>query len=217
MDKQRHVLLVLPHPDDESHISGTLARYVQQGTPVTYVCLTLGEMGRNMGKPIIANRLTLPEIRKRELEQSCRSIGIQDLRMWGYHDKTVEFEDRDALAGRIADLIRELKTSLVITFYPGFSVHPDHEACGEAVIRAVESFPAAERPTVHCVAFSAGCEEILGPPDVVNDVSDFMKQKMGSFHAHRSQFQLMVGDRSFDDPQWKAWWGTERFWTYRFS
>jgi len=215
MEQQRHVLVVLPHPDDEANSSGTLAWHIENGTPVTYVCLTLGEMGRNMGNPLIANRVTLPAIRKKELEESCKSIGITDLRMWGYHDKTVEFEDQEVLIQRILGVIEELNPSLIITFYPGFSVHPDHEACGAAVIRAVERLPREQRPTVHCIAFSQGCEEILGPPDVVNDVSQYMKQKIGSFHAHKSQFQIMVG-KSLEEPALRERWSKERYWTYRW-
>lgn len=216
MQRQRHVLVVLPHPDDEANMSGTLSWHVHNGTPVTYICLTLGEMGRNMGNPIIANRVTLPEIRKKELEQSCRSIGITDLRMWGYRDKTIEFEDQEALIRRIGEAIEELNPSLMITFYPGFSVHPDHDACGAAVVRAVERMPREKRPTVHCVAFSSGCEDIIGKPDVVNEVSAFYEQKWGSFKAHKSQYQLMVGDRTFNDPETRARWSKERFWTYKF-
>lgn len=217
MQKHNHVLLVLAHPDDETNLSGTLAKHLHNGTPVTYVCLTLGEMGRNMGNPIFANRVTLPKLRKKELEESCRSIGIGDLRMWGYHDKMVEFEDQDLLAKRIKATIEELDPSLIITFYPGYSVHPDHEACGRAVIRAVESIPESERPIVHCVAFSKGCQEILGPPDVVNEVVEFFDQKKGSFYAHKSQFQLMVGKRSFNDKELKERWRKEYYWTYPFN
>ena len=45
---QKHILVVLPHPDDEVFpMSGTLSRLIGEGSYVTYVCLTLGEMGRN--------------------------------------------------------------------------------------------------------------------------------------------------------------------------
>ena len=46
---KRHILVVLPHPDDEAFgLAGTLAKHIDQGVPVTYICLTLGEMGRNL-------------------------------------------------------------------------------------------------------------------------------------------------------------------------
>lgn len=150
---EKHILVILPHPDDEAFgISGTLAKHIQNGTQVTYACLTLGEMGRNMGIPPFANRVTLPEIRKKELEESCEAIGIQDLRMLGFHDKTIEFEDQVLLDGQIDALLKELKPSLIITFYPGYSVHPDHDATGAAVIRTVARLPKEERPPVHCIA-----------------------------------------------------------------
>ncbi|MFF2155297.1 bacillithiol biosynthesis deacetylase BshB2 [Paenibacillus chitinolyticus] len=217
---ERHILVVLPHPDDEAFgISGTLAGHIRQGTPVTYACLTLGEMGRNMGNPLVANRVTLPGIRKAELEESCRSIGIQDLRMLGFHDKTIEFEDRELLVGKIRGLIDELNPSLVITFYPGYSVHPDHDATGAAVIDTVQRIPLEERPVVHCIAFSKGCEDVLGKADVVNDVRPYLEQKLGSILAHSSQFQLngQLGDKSANDKEVQERFGYERLWTYRFQ
>jgi len=103
---ERHILVVFPHPDDESFgVSGTLAMYAKKGTPITYACLTLGEMGRNMGKPPFANRETLPLIRKKELEDACKIIGIKDLRLLGFRDKTIEFEDEELLSDRIGAII----------------------------------------------------------------------------------------------------------------
>lgn len=217
---ERHILVVLPHPDDEAFgVAGTLAKHIQKGTQVTYACLTLGEMGRNMGIPPFANRVTLPAIRKKELEASCKAIGIQDLRMLGFHDKMIEFEDQDLLDKQIDDLVKELNPSLIITFYPGYSVHPDHDATGAAVIRTIGRLPEAERPTVHCVAFSRNTEQDIGRPDVIVDVKDFLKAKMASIQAHKSQFQAaeLVGSKELDDAEIQARFGTEYFWTYSFK
>lgn len=71
-----------------------------------------------MGIPPFANRVTLPEIRKEELIASCRAIGIQDLRMLGFHDKMIEFEDPQLLDNTLLVLLEELTPSLVITFIP---------------------------------------------------------------------------------------------------
>ncbi|MFC4304494.1 bacillithiol biosynthesis deacetylase BshB2 [Cohnella boryungensis] len=216
----KRILVVLPHPDDEAFgVSGTLARHVSEGDQVTYACLTLGEMGRNMGIPPFANRITLPDIRKLELEESCRAIGIQDLRMLGFHDKTIEFEDRERLDGSIESLLNELTPSLVITFYPGYSVHPDHDACGAAVIRAIERLPEERRPTVHCMAFSKNHEQAIGRHDIVNDVKQFLPQKLASIRAHRSQFQAaeLLGRNELSDQELQERFGTERFWSYPFG
>ncbi|CAM3900638.1 bacillithiol biosynthesis deacetylase BshB2 [Cohnella lubricantis] len=214
-----HILVVLPHPDDECFgLSGTLAQHIKNGAQVTYACLTLGEMGRNMGVPPFANRVTLPSIRKQELEQSCRAIGIQDLRMLGFHDKTIEFEDQDLLDEKIGAVIAEVRPSRIYTFYPGYAVHPDHDACGAAVVRTVGKLPAGERPVVLCMAFAKNIDEI-GQPDVRHDVREFMSQKLASIEAHRSQFQIapMLGNKTFADPDIQERFGYERFWTYKFD
>ena len=101
-----------------------LRSYIAEGTPITYMCLTLGEMGRNLGNPPFATRESLPIIRKRELLDAMQAIGIQDLRMMGLRDKTIEFEDDVKLTNMVAEAIAELHPSLVISFYPGYSVHP---------------------------------------------------------------------------------------------
>jgi N-acetylglucosamine malate deacetylase 2 len=222
MEKERHVLVVFPHPDDEAFgVSGTIATHVKNGTPVTYACLTLGEMGRNMGNPPFTNRESLPKIRKEELKEAARALGIQDLRMLGFRDKTVEFEDETKLTNIISGLIQELNPSLIITFYPGYSVHPDHEATGAAVVRAVEKLPKTARPKLHCVAFSNDCVEKLGEADIINNITPVAETKLAAIKAHRSQTETMFVDMEEklknQDPQIMVWVNNERFWTYKFS
>lgn len=221
MEKERQVLVVFPHPDDEAFgVSGTIATHVENGTPVTYACLTLGEMGRNMGNPPFTNREDLPKIRRKELMQSAEAIGIQDLRMLGFRDKTIEFENDEKMADVIAALIEELHPSLIITFYPGYSVHPDHNATGAAVIRAVKRLPPSERPKLNCVAFSNNCIDELGQADILNDISPVADKKLAAMRAHRSQTEQMMGHMlervKNKDPEALARLNFERFWTYKF-
>ncbi|WP_088105347.1 bacillithiol biosynthesis deacetylase BshB2 [Halalkalibacter urbisdiaboli] len=222
MKQERHVLVVFPHPDDEAFgVSGTIAKHVHAGTPVTYICLTLGEMGRNLGNPPFATRESLPLIRKQELQRSAEALGINDLRMMGFRDKTIEFEDDETLTKLVEDAVNELSPSLVISFYPGYSVHPDHDATGRAVVRALKRLPTARRPKLHCIAFSNNHETKIGAADVIVDVSRFTEQKINSMRAHHSQTAWMLKDM---EPKWAAgdkealrWLQEERFWTYPFE
>jgi bacillithiol biosynthesis deacetylase BshB2 len=216
----KQILVVLPHPDDEAFgASGSLAIHVYNGAKVTYACLTLGQMGRNMGVPPFANRVTLPAIRLEELKASCKAIGIEDLRLLGFHDKMIEFEEPQLLDGKINELIQELRPSLIITFYPGYSVHPDHDATGAAVVRVVAAMPKEERPIVQCLAFAKNTVEDIGRPDIIVDVRGFLKNKLDSIRAHRSQFQApeLMGKNNLSDKELEDRFGMERFWTYRFN
>ena len=134
---EKHVVVIYPHPDDEAFgAAGTIAKFREEGVPVTYLCGTLGEMGRNMGSPTFANRESLPEIRKQELIDACKVLDM-NLEMLGYRDKTIEFEDLGEIARNLKSYLDKLKPSLVITHYPDYAVHPDHNAFGAAAIEAV--------------------------------------------------------------------------------
>ena len=221
----QHVLVVFPHPDDETFgCGGTIAQFTRSGIPVTYVCATLGQMGRNMGRPFFATRESLPHIREAELEEACRELGIQQLIKLGLRDKTIEFEDPEVLTGRIERIIRDLRPSLVLTHYPGYAVHPDHNALGEATIRAIARLPGEERPVVYAHAFARVYQDVLGPPDIVNDISAVADIKLAAIQAHGSQSQVMFARE--DSGQFQdgipanlhsRFLGHESFWTYRFA
>ncbi|MGV3042683.1 bacillithiol biosynthesis deacetylase BshB2 [Staphylococcus rostri] len=225
MTSEKHILVIFPHPDDETFSSaGTLARFADEGVPVTYACLTLGQMGRNLGNPPFATRESLPTIRERELEQAAKEIGITDLRKMGLRDKTVEFEPHDEMDAMVQSLIEETQPTTIISFYPGYAVHPDHEATAEAVVRTVGRMPEAERPKLWLVAFSNDAVDALGEPDIVNDISAYQQHKLRAFEAHASQTGPFL--EQLANPQGNApgapkeaasFLTTETYWTYRFE
>ena len=220
--KERHVLIILPHPDDEAFgISGTISTYREMGIPVTYACLTLGEMGRNLGNPPFANRETLPQIRKAELQKACEAMGLDDLRFMGFRDKTIEFEDDEKMVQLVTDLIEETNPSLVISFYPGLSVHPDHDASARAVVRAIRRITVAERPALYTIAFANNTVEVLGEPDVIHDIESATKKKIATLNAHASQTTSMMQDLEkrleAKDPEALKWLRYERFYTYNWE
>lgn len=220
MTDERHVLVIFPHPDDEAFSSaGTIASYIEAGVPVTYACLTLGQMGRNLGNPPFATRESLPDIREKELENAAKAIGITDLRKMGLRDKTVEFEPHDQMDDMVKNLIDETNPSLIISFYPKFAVHPDHEATGEAVVRTVGRMPENERPILTLVAFSNDAPDILGEPDIQNDISKYKDIKIKAFEAHASQTGPFL--KELASPQVggevHSFLEIEPFWTYHFE
>lgn len=220
---EKHVLVVFPHPDDETFgCGGTIAQFSKAGVPVTYICGTLGEMGRNMGNPFFATRESLPSIREAELEKACQALGIQRLIKLGLRDKMIEFEDPLPIIDRIEQLLREIKPSLVLTHYPGYAVHPDHNALGDLTIRALSRLPHSERPPkVYAHAFAHNSQAVLGPPDIINNIANVSELKLAAIQAHKSQSQLMLaGNTKESSPKQPAQKSfshmlkVESFWTY---
>lgn len=219
MDKEKHVVVIYPHPDDESFgAAGSIIKFREKGVPVTYLCGTLGEMGRNMGSPIIANREILPEIRKKELEDACKELDI-NLRLLGYRDKTLEYEDRQEVAEHLKKVFEEIEPSLIITHYPGYGVHPDHNALGAATIEAVRLMDPEKRPTIWAQAIKKNYEEEIGNPDVVHDITGFFDKKMSAIVKHTSQAGGMLerlANPEFASAQMERL-GKERFFIWDFD
>jgi N-acetylglucosamine malate deacetylase 2 len=217
---REHILVVFPHPDDESFgAAGTVLLATQKGVPVTYACATLGEMGRNMGEGLLANRETIPTLRKKELEDACKILGINDLRLLGFRDKTLEFEDVEIVANKVAEVIQDTNPTTIITFYPGEAVHPDHDACGMAVIEAVSRMKKEDRPTVYCIAITKNKHDILGKPDVIHNVAEVVDQKIEALRAHASQtgtlFKEMEATKNSN--RIMKWLSHEEFYIYKWN
>ncbi|MEK4698408.1 bacillithiol biosynthesis deacetylase BshB2 [Solibacillus sp. FSL R7-0668] len=222
LQQERHVLVVYPHPDDEAFsVAGVVRMHRNMGVPVTYACLTLGEMGRNLGNPPTATRESLPEIRRKELIAACAAMGIEDLRMMGLRDKTVEFEDDEKMVKLVADLIDELNPSLIYTFLPGFAVHPDHEATAKAVVEAVRRMAPEKRPRILACAFANDTVEKNGEAHVVIDIRSVKNDKVKALQAHASQTGWMMQEtaKRVDDGEVMSdsWLNVEKFYNITFE
>lgn len=222
LQEERHVLVIYPHPDDEAFsVAGTVRMYRNMGVPVTYACLTLGEMGRNLGNPPFATRESLPDIRRGELLAACAAMGIDDLRMMGLRDKTIEFEDDEKMVKLVTNLIEELNPSVIYTFYPGFAVHPDHEATARAVMEAVRRMPKEARPRILAVAFANDTVEKIGEAPIVIDIRHVKDDKLKALQAHASQTAWMMAEatKRKDDGELltNSWLNVEKFYPFTFE
>lgn len=190
---ERQILVVLAHPDDESMgMGGRIALHAREGSPITYLCATRGQMGRHLGRPALATRESLPGLRERELRDACRILGIGDLRFLGLWDKTMEFEDPDLLAGRIRTIIDELRPSLILTYHPVHGGHQDHCAAGAATLGAVRLLEPADRPRVQCIIHPQLVDRVHGllTPFDIRSVAEI---KLAAVRAHQSQTQTLAG------------------------
>jgi mycothiol S-conjugate amidase len=142
IDKQRCILILHAHPDDESSKgAATMARYSDKGCRVVLVCATGGEEGDvinpRMDRPGIKERMT--EIRKAELETACDILGVARVYMLGYRDSGMPDSDANnrpeafcnadpvEATARIVEIIRAERPEIVIGYddSPGYP-HPDH-------------------------------------------------------------------------------------------
>ena len=164
------LMAVHAHPDDEAtSTGGILAKYGAEGVRTVLVTCTNGELGDAPGgaKPgdpghdedaVVASR-------RRELEESCRVLGIQHLEMLGFHDSGMMGWDKynqandafwtipvETAAAPLARLIERYQPDVVVTYDDfGFYGHPDHIQAHRITVAALASLESRARlffPTV---------------------------------------------------------------------
>jgi len=153
--KDRRLLLVHAHPDDESISTGvTMARYVSEGAGVTLITCTAGEEGEIL-TPEITHLASdqqdgLGPHRVDELAAAMRELGVQDHRFLGgvfrFRDSGMQWSpDGHAMprdetradtfwhadlvdaSNELVSVIREVRPQVLITYDEfGSYGHPDH-------------------------------------------------------------------------------------------
>ena len=150
------ILVISPHPDDESTIAGYLAKAVlDEHRRVAVVVTTRGDAGQNLVGYEQAR--SLAEVREIETREALASIGIDQVFFlrapdtWGQDVadvlRSLETSNHGSSLGEAVRFIRLTRPEVVITMLPATVVgenHEDHQAAG---VIATEAFDLAGDPT----------------------------------------------------------------------
>jgi len=186
-DKNKTILSVLAHPDDESFgMGGTLALYATRGAAVHLVCATRGEVGE-VGPEYLRDYASIGELREAELRCASGHLGLAGVYFMDYrdsgmpgspdnqHPQALAAQPLEQVAACVAQYIRKICPQVVLTFDPiGGYYHPDHVAIHKATVRA---FELAGDPS-----FSGDGDEVLPP---------FTPQKL-YFHTISRRFMRVI-------------------------
>lgn len=147
------LLGVFAHPDDETGMAATIARYAHvRNAVVAHVYCTRGEGGGNMVGTHWGPSLGV--LREAELRDCLDVLGVRyafflDQLDWAYTESaaaTLEKWDREAALEQLVRLIRSLRPEVILTMNPAPNPgqHGHHQAAG---ILATEAFTAAADPS----------------------------------------------------------------------
>ena len=121
------ILAVFAHPDDEVGIGGFLARAKATDMNIHLICATRGEASR-IRHPEFVTAENQADIRSRELEKSCETLGISSLNFLDLPDGGAENWYCKNLEEKLLQLFIEIKPDIVITFDTnGSNGHKDHK------------------------------------------------------------------------------------------
>ena len=179
------VLVIAPHPDDESiGCGGALALHAARGERVAVAFLTSGELGLRELPPAEAWR-----VREREAERAADVLGIAALRFLRQPDWYLG----DAVPAAAAALRPVLDAERPHTVYVPHEEewHPDHRAALPILERALAG---DQRATVALRRYEVWTP--LATCDHLEDVSATMVRKLRAVRCYASQLASFRYDRA---------------------
>lgn len=196
----QRVLAVAAHPDDvDFGASATIAALTARGVEVTLCLLTAGDAG---GFDTSRSPEETARLRAQEQEDAAALVGISEVIMCDERDGFVE--PSYELIGTMVEVMRTVRPDMVISMHPERAwdrlqkSHPDHLACGEAVVRAI--YPAVENPFAYPHLHERGLTAwkvrhllLMGAPQHLAttrvDVTGYAEVKAQALQRHVSQHQ----------------------------
>ena len=196
---KKRVLIVAPHPDDETlGAGGTAAKLSSQGHEVTVL--------------IVSGHLP-PLYKKEDYEKTVdealeafKILGINSHYFLGIPATFVDREPVHILNQKINSVVCKVKPQIVLI--PYIDRHVDHRAVFDSVMvatrpigvgREIEMLAAYE--TLSETHWNAAHIEPNFTPNWIVDISDHMSQKLRAFACYRSQIQESPGSRSIESAE----------------
>jgi LmbE family N-acetylglucosaminyl deacetylase len=147
------ILVIVAHPDDETMITGYLARAIyDQHKRVAVIFGTRGDAGGNtVGEEQAAS---LGAVREIEARQACASFGITNVWFLNGPDtpgqdvlRSLETWHHGAALDQAVRLVRLTRPEVILTWLPNYVVGENHDDHQAASVIATEAFDLAGDPT----------------------------------------------------------------------
>ncbi len=187
------VVGIFAHPDDEAFgPSGTIATLAKEND-VYLICVTNGDAATGTPDPKLA------EIRKKELLNSSKILGVKEVFFLNFGDGTLNNNLYHTVAEKIKEILDRLTPHLLITIEPrGVSGHLDHIAVSMITSFIFQKISYAKEIWYSCLSREQtdmrGDYFIYFPPGYTQDeidkivyVSSVWDQKIEAIKQHKSQ------------------------------
>jgi LmbE family N-acetylglucosaminyl deacetylase len=190
------VLVVAPHPDDESiACGGLIALLAQRGADLHIVIVTDGSASHPNSRSHPPAELA--RLRIREATTALAILGVGEDRIEFCHLADTQVPARpspafDDAVDRATRVLARLRPSTLVIPSPR-DVHGDHAATARIWHAAVRRAPASPQVLEYIVWPAADCEP-AALPRLVLDIASVLPRKRRAVAAHRSQHGLVVAD-----------------------
>ena len=196
MKNKKRVLVVAPHPDDETlGVGGTIAKYSAQGNEV-FVLMVSGHL------PPIYSRKAYEETVS-EAYSAFSVLGVEKSEFLEIPATMIGDQPLHKVNARISKVVNDFNPHIVLCPYP--DRHIDHRLVFDSVMVAtrpvgvgkdIEIIAAYE--TLSETHWNAPHIEPNFTPNWVVDISDHISKKLNALECYKSQISEFPGPRSIE-------------------
>lgn len=188
----KKTICVFAHPDDESMGPGGTLVKLSKNTEIQLICVTDGDSPNTEVKK-------LAEIRRGELEESCKVLGIKKIYFLNYKDGGICNGNYHEIAGKIQEILEKEKPDTLITFESrGVTGHIDHIAVSMITTFVFEKLAFIKSLYYYCMSDVARALVpsyfVYFPPghkktdvDLVVDISETLDTQIEAIKCNTSQ------------------------------
>ena len=124
------VLVIAPHPDDETLCcAGTIMNFIEKGDKVKVVIVTDGRYGAPSEE--LRGTETLVKIRREEAMKALKLLGVEDCEFLNFEDSKVSQKSKE-VEEKLAEILKSYNPDVVFAPSP-FDSHPDHSEVGKII------------------------------------------------------------------------------------
>ena len=196
MKNKKRVLVVAPHPDDETlGVGGTIAKYSAQGDEV-FVLMVSGHL------PPIYSRKAYEETVS-EAYSAFSVLGVKESEFLEIPATMIGDQPLHEVNARISKVVNDFNPHIVLCPYP--DRHIDHRLVFDSVM--VSTRPVGVGKDIEIVAayetlsethWNAPHIEPNFTPNWVVDISDHISKKLNALECYKSQISEFPGPRSIE-------------------
>ena len=196
MKNKKRVLVVAPHPDDETlGVGGTIAKYSAQGDEV-FVLMVSGHL-----PPIFSRKAYEETVSEAYLAFSV--LGVKKSEFLEIPATMIGDQPLHEVNGRISKVVNDFNPHIVLCPYP--DRHIDHRLVFDSVMVAtrpvgvgIDIEIVAAYETLSETHWNAPHIEPNFTPNWVVDISDHISEKLNALECYKSQISEFPGPRSIE-------------------
>ena len=191
------VLVVAPHPDDETlGCGGTLLKHKKNGNTIYWMIVTNVDTDHGWFDEVVQKR-------QEEIDQVSQMYGFDKTFKLDFPTTRMDVIPNKELIAKISDVIKEVEPSIV--YLPNRrDIHTDHQTIFNAALNCTKNFryPFIKRilmyETLSETEFSPALEECVFNPNVFTDISEYFDTKVEIFKVFASEVMESPKPRSIE-------------------